>query len=67
MHCVKTITEALSEVPDVTDVREVSLEKGMARVEGSPDPPTPGGGGGGARLSGRGARLMAAGSAAGQE
>jgi copper chaperone len=38
MHCVKTVTEALSEVPDVTDVREVSLEKGMARVEGSPDP-----------------------------
>ena len=38
MHCVKTVTEALSEVPDVTNVREVSLEKGTAGFEGSPAP-----------------------------
>ena len=38
MHCVKTVTEALSEVPDVTEVREVSLQKGMAGFEGSPAP-----------------------------
>jgi copper chaperone len=38
MHCVKAVTEALSEVPGVTAVREVSLERGTASVEGSPDP-----------------------------
>jgi copper chaperone len=38
MHCVKAVTEALSQVPGVTDVQEVSLEKGAATVEGSPDP-----------------------------
>jgi copper chaperone len=38
MHCVKAVTDALSEVPGVTAVREVSLETGTATVEGSPDP-----------------------------
>ena len=38
MHCVKAVTEALSEVPGVTKVQDVSLEKGTATVEGSPDP-----------------------------
>jgi copper chaperone len=38
MHCVKAVTDALSQVPGVTDVREVSLEKGAATVEGSPEP-----------------------------
>jgi copper chaperone len=38
MHCVKAVTQALSEVPGVTAVREVSLEKGAATVEGSPEP-----------------------------
>ncbi|MCG6941660.1 MAG: cation transporter [Thiohalocapsa sp.] len=38
MHCVKAVTEALSQVPGVTKVQEVSLEQGRARVEGSPDP-----------------------------
>ena len=37
MHCVKTVTEALSRVPGVTAVQGVSLEKGEAKVEGSPD------------------------------
>lgn len=38
MHCVQAVTQALSEVPGVTAVREVSLEKGAATVEGSPEP-----------------------------
>jgi copper chaperone len=38
MHCVKAVTEALSAVPGVTNVREVSLDKGAAVVEGSPEP-----------------------------
>jgi len=38
MHCVKAVTEALSQVPGVNKVEEVSLETGTARVEGSPDP-----------------------------
>ena len=38
MHCVKAVTQALSEVAGVTAVREVSLEAGTAEVEGSPDP-----------------------------
>jgi copper chaperone len=37
MHCVKAVTEALSEVPGVTKVQDVNLEKGTATVEGSPD------------------------------
>lgn len=37
MHCVKSVTEALSQVPGVTDVQEVSLEKETATVNGSPD------------------------------
>jgi copper chaperone len=36
-HCVKSVTEALSEVPGVSRVVEVSLERGEARVEGDPD------------------------------
>ena len=38
MHCVKAVTDALSDVPGVTKVQEVSLESGTASVEGSPDP-----------------------------
>jgi copper chaperone len=38
MHCVQAVTQALSEVPGVVVVREVSLEKGAAAVEGSPEP-----------------------------
>jgi copper chaperone len=38
MHCVKAVTEALAAVPGVTAVREVSLEKGAATVDGSPEP-----------------------------
>jgi copper chaperone len=38
MHCVKAVTEALSRVPGVTAVQEVSLEKGAATVEGAPSP-----------------------------
>jgi copper chaperone len=38
MHCVKAVTEALSEVAGVTEVQEVNLERGTARVDGSPDP-----------------------------
>ena len=38
MHCVKAVTEALSAVPGVMAVREVSLEKGAAAVDGSPEP-----------------------------
>jgi copper chaperone len=37
MHCVKTVTEALSQVPGVTAVQGVSLERGAATVEGFPD------------------------------
>lgn len=40
MHCVKAVTAALSAVPGVTDVEEVSLEQGTARVAGSADPQT---------------------------
>jgi len=38
MHCVKAVTEALAAVPGVAGIPEVSLELGMARVEGAPDP-----------------------------
>ena len=34
-HCVKAVTEALSEVPGVDRVVEVSLERGSAQVEGN--------------------------------
>jgi len=37
MHCVKAVTEALSQVPGVTAVQGVSLERGAATVEGFPD------------------------------
>jgi len=36
-HCVKAVTEALSEVPGVDRVVEVSLERGSAQVEGNAD------------------------------
>lgn len=36
-HCVKAVTEALAEVPGVEHVVEVSLERGVARVEGDAD------------------------------
>jgi len=38
MHCVKAVTEALAAVPGVTGAPEVSLDRGAAKVEGSPDP-----------------------------
>jgi len=38
MHCVKAVTDALAAVPGVRAVREVSLERGAASVEGTPQP-----------------------------
>jgi copper chaperone len=35
-HCVRAVSEALAEVPGVTAVREVSLERGVATVDGTP-------------------------------
>lgn len=35
-HCVSAVNEALAEVPGVTRVVEVSLDRGEAVVEGSP-------------------------------
>lgn len=35
-HCVRAVSEALAEVPGVTVVREVSLERGVATVDGTP-------------------------------
>lgn len=37
-HCVKAVQEALAGVPGVSRVVEVSLERGEAAVEGTPDP-----------------------------
>lgn len=36
-HCVKAVTEALGEVPGVSKVVEVSLDKNEATVEGQAD------------------------------
>ncbi len=36
-HCVKAVNEALSEVPGVEKVVDVSLERGEAQVEGNAD------------------------------
>ena len=36
-HCVKSVTEALGEVPGVDKVIEVSLEQGQAEVSGNAD------------------------------
>ena len=36
-HCVRAVTRALSAVPGVTRVVKVSLEEGVAVVEGSAD------------------------------
>ncbi len=36
-HCVKAVSEALSQVAGVSSVAAVDLETGVARVEGSPD------------------------------
>jgi copper chaperone len=36
-HCVRAVTGALSKVPGVDRVAEVSLERGEATIEGSPD------------------------------
>lgn len=33
-HCVRAVTKALAEVPGVTRVVEVSLDRGVAIVEG---------------------------------
>jgi copper chaperone len=35
-HCVRAVTRALGAVPGVTQVVEVSLERGEALVEGEP-------------------------------
>ncbi|MGN8160783.1 CopZ family metallochaperone [Salinisphaera sp. RV14] len=37
-HCVKSVDEALSEVPGVDRVVAVRLDEGEAEVEGSADP-----------------------------
>ncbi|AEB12924.1 CopZ family metallochaperone [Marinithermus hydrothermalis] len=37
-HCVMAVTKALEKVPGVEKVVEVSLERGEAIVEGSPEP-----------------------------
>jgi len=37
-HCVKAVTQALSEVPGVTRVVKVDLDSRQATVEGTPDP-----------------------------
>lgn len=37
-HCSKAVTEALAAVPGVSRVIEVSVERGEALVEGTPDP-----------------------------
>ncbi len=37
-HCSKAVTEALAGVAGVTAVKEVSLERGEAIVEGTPNP-----------------------------
>ncbi len=37
MHCVKAVAEALAAVPGVKGVPQVSLDRGTATVEGSPD------------------------------
>jgi copper chaperone len=37
-HCVRAVSEALAAVPGVTAVREVSLERGVATVDGTPTP-----------------------------
>ncbi|MFQ5488458.1 MAG: heavy-metal-associated domain-containing protein [Gammaproteobacteria bacterium] len=37
-HCSKAVTEALAGVAGVTAVKEVSLERGEAIVEGTPSP-----------------------------
>lgn len=36
-HCVKAVASALNNVPGVEKVVEVSLERGLAIVEGQPD------------------------------
>ncbi len=36
-HCVRAVTTTLKSVPGVTAVTSVSLERGEAVVEGSPD------------------------------
>jgi copper chaperone len=38
LHCVKAVSDVLSRVPGVTQVREVDLDAGLATVEGAPDP-----------------------------
>lgn len=37
-HCVKAVTQALSQVPGVTRVVKVDLDSHEATVEGAPDP-----------------------------
>jgi copper chaperone len=36
-HCVRAVTRALAKVPGISRVVEVSLARGEARVEGTPD------------------------------
>jgi copper chaperone len=36
-HCVRAVTRALSKVPGVAAVQSVDLDRGQARIEGSPD------------------------------
>lgn len=37
-HCVKAVEKALAAVPGVSAVKEVSLERAEAVLEGRPDP-----------------------------
>jgi len=37
-HCVGSVRKALTAVPGVKEVKEISLEHGTATVEGTPDP-----------------------------
>ena len=37
-HCVKAVEKALAAVPGVSAVKDVSLERGEAVLEGRPDP-----------------------------
>jgi copper chaperone len=37
-HCVRAVSDALSDVPGVTRVATVDLDAGRAAVEGDPDP-----------------------------
>lgn len=37
-HCVSAVEKALTEVPGVTAVKDISIKDGIAHIEGTPDP-----------------------------